>query len=139
MCIRDSNKYRIFTLELLKLQKQFVDNGGKVVRILLGPEKIASSKYTATIKLMEQYGIEAKYLPISEYSNKRFDYALLYDERLILKWFSDQIGDGLGEMVIQNDLERKVLTSWAELYYKLQETGNPITSIPPDREFFEIE
>jgi len=134
----EDNQYRVFTIELLKLQKQFSDNGGKIVRILLGPEEKPTTKYTETIKLMEQYGIEAKYLPISEYSNKRFDYALLYDERLILKWFSDQIGDGLGEMIIQSDLERKVLTSWAELYYKLQEKGDPITSIPPDREFFEI-
>ncbi|MEZ4941273.1 MAG: hypothetical protein R3D58_10405 [Saprospiraceae bacterium] len=132
------DKYKEFTNKLLRLQKEFVDAGGIIVRILIGKTFEPDKAYKNVIALMRQYRIDIKYLQQSEYNKLDYDFVLLMDENMVLKWFSDASGNTLYKTVIHDFVEKQVWEKWSELFDELKHKGgdHEIKSIPDDRQYY---
>lgn len=123
--------------DLYIFQQQFVKNGGVIVRFLIGPSKQPSERYLRAMRKMEEIGIEVRYFYIQEVGEKDFDFLYLHDEKLVLKWYSGIQGNNLSGCFISDKQEEEIINRWATLFYKAKNDGNPITKIPPQREFYE--
>lgn len=130
----DNDKYREFTDLYLRLQKDFIAAGGTVVRVLIGREATANEEYQKTMKLMDDNGIEVKYLQRKKQRRINNDFVLLYDLELTLQWFSDNFGDTLSGTLINDSIDEKALKLWDSFYEELKAKDDPITSIHDDRQ-----
>ncbi|MCX6316144.1 MAG: hypothetical protein NTW29_02560 [Bacteroidetes bacterium] len=133
----EDNKYKFFTNKLLLLQKEFIENGGIVVRIFLGSEDKADIHYTKAMENMKDIGVETKYLKKTEFNTLRYDFLLLHDEQLIYSWHSDVNGKSLDKTKIEdfNDANEDVIERWDILYKELKSNKDPIIKIPESRKF----
>lgn len=129
-----SKPYKEYAEDAYLFQKKFIKNGGIIVRILIGKEEKANKDYDEVIEKMKSIGIEAKYLPQSEVPERDFDFSFLADEGIVMKWFSGNNGKRLSKCEITDEVDDVVKRTWASLFEKLKEKGDPITSIPKDRE-----
>ncbi len=131
----EHSKYKEFTNKLLKLQNEFIESNGKVVRIFIGPDQEPNADYQIALNKMAENKIEGKYIKQSEYHKLPYDFLLLHDEKFVLKWNSDASGISLAGTVIQDYVEPEVEEKWEDMYEELKRLETPIVSIPLDREF----
>jgi hypothetical protein len=132
----EHDKYKDLSRQIFKWKKRFIDNGGIIVRIIIGDELNPNNDYLKAMDEMRKIGIEVKYLarPIS--TRIRYDFLLLYDESFIVKWISDAPGVALSECEYLNSNNKETARRWEDLFYLLRDRGNSISSIPDEREFF---
>lgn len=103
--------------------------------MLIGPHPTPNEDYQAVIEKMGNIGIEVKYFHDKEVMERDFDFLFLADENIVLKWFSGATGRRLAGCTIEDKIEDVVIKTWASLFEKTKEMGDPVNSIPPDREF----
>lgn len=130
----DTKLYRSYSESSYLYQKKFTDNGGIIVRILLGEDDKPNDDYKQVMKKMEGAGIEAKYLPQKYISEKDFDFLFLADEGIVMKWFSGNKGQKLSKCTIVDNVENVVEQTWAKLYDILNRNDDGIQSIAPNRQ-----
>jgi hypothetical protein len=131
-----SKPYKEYAEDAYLFQKKFIKHGGIVVRVLIGEVETPTDDYKEVIAKMENIGIEVKYLPQSEVPERDFDFLFLADEEIVLKWFSGNNGRRLSKCEITDHVEDVVRRTWASLFEKLLERGDPIVSIPKERQHF---
>lgn len=134
--VNDDKKYELFNNRLLKLQKEFIEYGGIVVRILIGSDPIPNEDYRKVIANMAEFGIECKYLQKNGYTPLNYDFAILLDEKMTLKWVSDAAGDSLSGMEVRDEIEKEATERWDDFFEELEMKGDPIKSIPLNRQYF---
>lgn len=132
--IEDYKPYRHFSHDLYWFQEKFIKNGGKIIRMLIGPTDTPNEDYQKVIHKMESIGIEVKYFSESEVVERDFDFLYLADEKIVLKWFSGASGKRIARCTIEDRVEDEVRLTWNTLFYKALKKGNPVKSIPKDRE-----
>jgi hypothetical protein len=132
----EHDKYKELSIEIYRWQRKFIANGGIIVRILIGKDEFPNESYQRAMKEMEKCGIDAKYLHKSQKVRLQYDFLLLFDEKFTVKWKSDAHGDGLSECEYFDSISKDDARTWQYLFYELRDKGNPITSIPQNREFF---
>ncbi len=131
----EHSKYKEFTNRLLKLQKEFTESGGVIVRVFIGSGSEPDEDYKLALHRMKENNIEGKYIKQSEYHKLSYDFLLLNDEEFVLKWYSDAAGISLAGTLIQDFVEHEVREKWDDLFEELKRNGDDIVSIPSDREF----
>ena len=75
--IEDYKPYRHFSHDLYWFQEKFIKNGGKIIRMLIGPTDTPNEDYQKVIHKMESIGIEVKYFSESEVVERDFDFLYL--------------------------------------------------------------
>ena len=126
--------YHPFSQDLYLFQKKFVKNGGTIVRMLIGPFKEPDENYKSVISKMESIGIEVKYFHDEDVAERDFDFLFLADEKIVLKWFSGALGKRLAGCTLEDVVDDEVMKTWAALYEKCKERGDPVKSIPDGRQ-----
>ena len=132
--LESNSPYRQFSVTLYLLQQKFIEDGGVVVRMLIGPTPEPNEKYIQVIKTMEDIGIEVKYFCNNEVEESDYDFLYLDDEEMVLKWQSAQSGVRLAKCIVENFIDNRIKRSWDYLYYRCKEKGTPVISIPEDRQ-----
>ena len=132
--IEDNKTYQHFSHDLYWFQEKFIKNGGKIIRMLVGPTDIPNEEYQKVIRKMESIGIEVKYFAESEVIERDFDFLYLADEKIVLKWFSGASGKRIARCTIEDKVEDEVRLTWNTLFYETLKKGNPVKSIPKERE-----
>lgn len=128
--VGDSEKYKEYSYALFKYQREFIERGGKIVRIFLGREINPNSTYMKAMDIMQKNLVEVKYVSVNPSLILNFDYLMIYEERVSLRWYSDAIGDGIAGSLMQDKIEEEIVENWKLLCKKLSENGNPIIAIP---------
>ena len=138
----EHDKYKEFTNQLLDLQKEFIENKGIVVRVFLGPYEKPNDKYKLAMQKMTENNIESKYLQQTQFNKLPYDFLVMFDEQFAYQWYSDTIGDSLASTMIRDFvmkrrdfLNEEIIQKWDYLFNYLKRSGDPITSIPPTREY----
>lgn len=124
--------YKQAKLSLYNSQKEFVKNGGIIVRVLIGREKAPNANYKSIIEKMSEIGIEVKYFDETVYNVPDYDFLYLADEGIVLKWYA-ALGQNLTGFEVTDAVEDEVKEVWETIYNLLRDGGDPITSIPPER------
>lgn len=123
--------------ELYIYQKNFIENGGKIIRILIGHPKQPDERYNKVMNNMKEIGIDVRYFSVEEVGEKEFDFLYLHDESFVLKWYSGMNGKNIAGCFISDLPDESIINRWATLFFKAKSNGVPITSIPKEREFSE--
>lgn len=123
--------------DLYTFQKQFTQNGGIIVRFLIGHTKKADERYESAMQFMKENGIDVRYFSAEEVGEKDFDFLYLRNESFVLKWYSGAKGGKIAGCFISDKAEEELINRWATLYYRAGIKGEPITSIPPELQFEE--
>lgn len=129
-----NSPYKQFSVSLYLVQKEFIDLGGIIVRMLIGPHKEPDDAYKKVIQKMEEIGIEVKYFSVSEVEESDADFLSLEDEEIALKWHSGQQGKRLASCEVENYVDPAIKRTWDYLYYRADDKGNRVMKIPHKRE-----
>jgi hypothetical protein len=121
---------------LLRYQREFIEAGGKIVRILIGSAKTIDDPeaevYRQAKKLMEEQGIEVKYIPKmgEDYS---YDFLWIANKGYVVKWYSGVGGQALDKCEILDQVDETIIDMWRSLADRAEHEDSPITSIPKGR------
>jgi len=121
---------------LLRYQKEFIEAGGKVVRILIGSAKdirdLEAEGYRHAKRLMEESGIEVKYIPKmgEDYS---YDFLWVSNRGYVVKWYSGVGGQALDKCEILDQVDETIIDMWRSLADRAEHEDSKIWSIPPGR------
>ncbi|MTB52784.1 hypothetical protein [Lewinella sp. W8] len=149
--ITHSNSLRVWsdngpdqTKDLYKLQKEFIDYGGRVIRFIgISKANLTPDENTKhVLSKMDAHDICAYYVPAKK-DYLEYDYLYLYDEKLILRWYTTSGGTHIARMeVVENaTTEDPAYESWSDLWYLCIELhGNAAKErlngiIPDNRQF----
>jgi uncharacterized membrane protein (DUF485 family) len=120
--------------ELLTLQGDFCEMGGKIVRVFLGRDKQPSEDYNLVLERMNKVGIKAFYLqyPVNMLN---FDFLWIKESRLVVKWHSDAGGESIGacEIIQAADAEN------TKLMHKWQAIGQNLLRQEPKSQYMDEE
>lgn len=127
------SRYSVYTNELLLEQKKFIEYGGVIIRILLGPDENPNDDYKKAIKAMQDHKVEVKYLKQTEHNARSSDFLLLHDEQLVYMWQADNTGNSLSETLIHQKVDKAIYNRWHRLYNELKNKGDEPITIPTNR------
>jgi hypothetical protein len=122
---------------LLIHQREFIKAGGKIVRILVGPTQNINEPdaqaYKQAKKLMEEGGIEVKYIP-KQGADYSYDFAWIAEAGYVVKWYSGAGGQALYKCEILDKVDETIVEMWRALADRARNEDSSISSIPDARE-----
>lgn len=108
-------KYKIYSSQLLQLQKDFLAAGGLIIRIFIGSDIEPSPSYQSVMNNMESIGVRTDYLNDAKYTLK-YDFVALFKENFTLQWFSSQNSNDIVGSLVKNSVDSEVLDMWHRIY-----------------------
>jgi len=126
--------YQDFSYDLYRNQREFIKEGGQIIRVFIGEDDKPNNDYEKVMRKMEKIKIETKYLSQKEAIERSFDFLYMPDEEVNMKWISGSRGKRLAKCIIEDKIDNEVRATWNSLWDKLIEKGDPIKSIPKGRE-----
>jgi hypothetical protein len=127
------------TQELLALQRAFVEAGGMVIRIFLGPDDDPNEEYQRAMTAMDELGIDVRYARRMNSSNPRTghnDFLYLHDDEYTVTWESDVGGGPIYRTQLIQGPNEDVRKRWNRLWHQAKGFGQTWgqTSIPDGRQ-----
>jgi len=109
-----------FKNELLRIQKQFVDAGGKIIRILCENREKPSEECEASMMALQEHNIDIRYYNIGlNKTNHKFITDFLYVEKLGLtvKWEAiDRINGDIGKASYISYIDKTLMKTWSDIF-----------------------
>lgn len=119
--------------ELLSLQKQFLEAGGRIVRLLLSHTQTPTELSERVRAKMETYGIEARHL----YYPHPFEYDFIWvstlEADIVLTWYSGANGKGLSRCEVVDGVEPPIERMWERVGTASEDADGPFRTVPPGR------
>ncbi|WP_430409077.1 hypothetical protein [Kordia sp.] len=113
-----------FAEDLLKIQKRFVESGGRLIRFFItNSDNIDETKKQKIKAIVDNHRKKYKLATwhVITYSDELpYDFIYLHEEKIILKWFTTTSGQRLAWMEIVDEIPEGDLThsTWSKIWYK---------------------
>ena len=125
--------------DLLDCQKNFADDGGRIVRLFVSPARQADEKYQHTIDQMAAYGVEARFL----HYGLKYDYDFIWvsnaQHNIVLTWHSGQNGRGLSRCEVADRAEGNIRRMWRQFGKISEDKDGRFKSIPDSRRLSDLD
>jgi hypothetical protein len=129
--IPDSAQTKLF----LSHQRKFIEYGGIIVRIFIGNGPDPNERYKKAMGEMKAIGIVVRYFDMHTIGDERDDFMYIHDLQVTLRWYSAQSGKDLSGFSMVHGQPADIKERWRTLFHLALDSPEPITEIPPSREF----
>lgn len=119
--------------ELLSIQKQFVEAGGVIVRLLLSNSQKPTELSEKVRAKMDSYGIEARHLFYPHPLEYDFIWVSNLDLDVVLTWHPGADGRGLSRCEVVDGVESDIERMWERVGTASEDADGPFEKIPPGR------
>jgi hypothetical protein len=125
--------------QLLNLQKDFIDHGGVVVRLLIHQDETGLEQYENIQKRMSDRQVEARLCRLMRTDEVSYDFLWACDNEkdgdmhCVVKWYPGAGGLRLAACKITDLVDDEVRRMWRLFAYRSEAAEGPFKTIPPDR------